>query len=172
MPVSRRKFLQQGAILAACTAAIPVEAVAQDRSARLSSASGQANRPDVLEHLSLRSFAAVTGSSFKVYQDPADPMYLTLLTAEDMSTPNERVSSANMAVAPPRQKVTMANNAFRLHFVGPSSRVVKQDTFTFEHSTLGTFDLFIVPSGDGQPSYSAIINRMPTPMPVHAQRLR
>ncbi|MFL6277373.1 MAG: DUF6916 family protein [Blastocatellia bacterium] len=52
---------------------------------------------------------------------------------------------------------------FALSFVGPLQRPLKQGTYSLMHSKLGPFELFIVPSDEGDPRglrYEANINRL------------
>lgn len=52
-------------------------------------------------------------------------------------------------------------NPYSLLFLGPLAPVLPQKIYCFTHSTLGKFDLFIVPVGptpDGAMRYEAIFN--------------
>ena len=52
---------------------------------------------------------------------------------------------------------------FALSFVGPLQRPLKQGTYSLMHNRLGPFELFIVPSDQGDPRglrYEANINRL------------
>ncbi len=54
------------------------------------------------------------------------------------------------------------NEKFSLRFVGPKDRVLTQDSYTFEHTDLGCFEMFIVPAAGGDSrhaGYLAIFNR-------------
>jgi hypothetical protein len=55
--------------------------------------------------------------------------------------------------------------AFSITFRGPRDMLLPQRIYSFEHSALGQFDLFIVPVGqDEQGSYyEAVFNRLHTP---------
>ncbi len=50
---------------------------------------------------------------------------------------------------------------FSLLFKGPSQPLLSQKTYTFEHSRMGNFDLFIVPiaASEAGISYEAVFNR-------------
>lgn len=50
---------------------------------------------------------------------------------------------------------------FSLLFKGPREPLLSQKTYAFEHSRMGTFDLFIVPiaADKGGTSYEAVFNR-------------
>ena len=55
--------------------------------------------------------------------------------------------------------------SFSLFFGGPSIPALGQGTYTFEHSELGRFPLFIVPArntGGGRQAYEAVINHEDT----------
>ncbi len=52
---------------------------------------------------------------------------------------------------------------FSLRFYGPGDRPLTQDTYCFEHDTMGCFEMFIVPAPGGDSSrtyYHAVFNRV------------
>ena len=193
MSVSRRRFLQHGVLTAAACAAIPFEgwAAANNRAGDKNTSEPRNDLPpmsprgqgDALEHLHRDSFADLIGTGFKVSGGGnTDAVWLRLLSINDF-TPAP-VDTGSMAVPPPRTVNQTTTTVFGLVFLGSSSQPLKQDTYVFEHIKLGTFKLFIVPGGQGQDTYTAVINRLdvvqsltgggaqtsvpvtPTPMPM------
>lgn len=56
-----------------------------------------------------------------------------------------------------------AKECFALSFVGPLQRPLKQGTYSLMHKQLGPFEMFIVPSDEGDPRglrYEANFNRL------------
>ena len=169
MPVSRRRFLQHGVLTAAACAAIPLRgwAAANNRAGDKNNSEPRNDRPpmsphiqgDALEHLDRDSFTGVVGTGFKVSQGQGtDAIWLRLLSIDDFTlTP---VNTDSMAVSPKTSGVQPTTTVFGLVFLGPSSQPLKQGTYVFEHIKLGTFQLFIVPNGQSQDTYTAVINRL------------
>jgi len=85
------------------------------------------------------TFASLLGSSFQVTSH-STRQWLTLVSVEDL---------------PPNPPVT----GFSLRFYGGSKELV-QGTYTLHNETTGKFSLFIVPAGDGQLFYTAIVTRI------------
>jgi len=169
MSVSRRRFLQHGVLTAAACAAIPLQgwAAANNRAGDRNTSEPRNDMPpislhgqgDALEHLQRDNFTDVVGTGFKVSRGKgADAIWLRLLSITDFtSTP---VNTGGMAVPPPKHASPPTTTAYGLVFLGPGSQPLKQDTYVFEHIKLGTFKLFIVPGGQGQDTYIAVINRL------------
>ena len=56
------------------------------------------------------------------------------------------------------------NEKFSLVFSGSRAELLPQDTYAFDHQTLGRFDVFIVPVNTRNPAkidYQAVVNRLP-----------
>lgn len=169
MSVSRRRFLQHGVLTAAACAAIPLQgwAAANNRAGDRNTSEPGNNHPpmsphiqgDALEHLDRDSFTGVVGTGFKVSRgEGTDAIWLRLLSIDDFTlTP---VNTGSMAVPPKASRVQPTTTVFGLEFLGPSSQPLKQGTYVFEHIKLGTFQLFIVPNGPSQDTYTAVINRL------------
>ena len=169
MSVSRRRFLQHGVLTAAACAAIPLEgwAAANNRAGDRNTSEPGTNRSpmsphiqgDALEHLNRDSFTGVVGTGFKVSQGQGtDAIWLRLLSIDDFTL--APVNTGSMAVSPKTSGVQPTTTVFGLVFLGPSAQPLKQGTYVFEHIKLGTFNLFIVPNGSGQDTYTAVINRL------------
>jgi hypothetical protein len=103
-----------------------------------------------LSELSLATFAALLGTSFKVRPAQGRAVELTLLKAQ------------NVAAAKPARVGGAQWEGFSLVFGGPSVQALSQNTYCFEHKRVGRFEMFIVPIGqpfDGQSRYQAVFNR-------------
>ena len=98
-----------------------------------------------LADLTFADFAAALKTKFRV-NTSADAAVDFILT-EAKST-----SAAGSSDPNPKQ--------FSLVFTGPLASCLEQRTYRFEHDTLGTFDLFIVPVGrdSGRFHYEAVFN--------------
>jgi hypothetical protein len=107
--------------------------------------------------LTRADFEAVINSSFELRSASGDRNYLVLASIKDLSgTPTG--PEPNFVVRPPRQRVpSPRTEAFALKFFGTGPKL-PQATYSVTHGTLGTFELFVVPSGDS--SYMAVFNRL------------
>jgi hypothetical protein len=146
MSISRRKFIRVGTI-AAIAAGIPIRpgliALAHDV---LDNADGSP-ATDPLANYTQSTFAQYVNSIFRLRGSTT--VDLTLVKVED--TLPAKVSRAG------------GRESFALSFRGGSIKL-PQDTYIVEHAALGTFRLFLVPSGadeNGAQGYVAIINRLP-----------
>jgi hypothetical protein len=99
------------------------------------------------------SFAPYIGTGFKVLQPNSQPIWLRLISAEQFPVQPQHAHEINTSSA--KKTVT-----YMLRFLGSSEKVLPQGTYTLEHDNLGTFKLLIVPSGDGQQLYAAIVNHL------------
>lgn len=177
MAVSRRIFLHQGVLAAVACAANPVFALGSQRSvdgrndigalSRQPSIGGSNNWQDhaaALQGMAREQFAGVVGTNFKVIM-PGDsqPVWITLQAIEDLPK-IAPVNSASFAV-PIKQSsvapVAPGSSGFFLKFGG--STPVAQGTYLLEHGSLGQFALFIVPAGNGEQVYTAVVNRLNAP---------
>ena len=153
MAVSRRGFMKQGSLLAVAAAAslasvervlgldnsIEPSGVTQDN---LLAKSGQ---PAPLS-LTKATFTPYVNTVFRIYPDTSKILKTTLVSVADIGpVPDENV--------PGRE-------CFVLNFRG--SEPLRQNTYRIEHDVLGSFDLFLVPSGKNKKGryYQAVINRL------------
>ena len=90
---------------------------------------------------------------------------LDLLTATDSTfSPyvgqRFKVNSASVSQLELKEVFNRGPSSFSVFFSGPSEPALNQATYEFEHSELGRFPLFIVPSrgGGGDQRYEAVIN--------------
>ena len=106
--------------------------------------------------LTRAGFEGVLNSSFEFRSASGDRNFLILTGVEDFQYAAP-VSEANFAVRPPRRhSIVPRTETFALNFFGTGTNLL-QGTYTVSHASLGTFDLFIVPSGN---SYCAVFNRL------------
>ena len=90
---------------------------------------------------------------------------LDLLTATDSTfSPyvgqRFKVNSATASQLELKEVFNRGPSSFSVFFSGPSEPALNQATYEFEHSELGRFPLFIVPSrgGGGDQLYEAVFN--------------
>jgi hypothetical protein len=172
MPVSRRKFLQHGAFAAAAIAAAPLPAwsgvrqpPAEPGPQHTTTPLGRA--PGAV--FGRQAFEQAVGSAFQVSMGAkSQPVWLTLVAVKDLPAPG-LVNVGAMAVPPP-PSMLVETTGFMLSFQS-SAQPLAQGTYAFQHSTLGKFQLFIVP-GSGTQSYTAVFNQLtgmasPTPPQFH-----
>jgi hypothetical protein len=140
---SRRQFLKTG-LLAALFAAVPLRHVLgqswKDRDANPGDA--PLAQSDPLANYSKASFTSYLNSIFQL-QTRAGLVAVTLTSVEDMPA-------------------SRGGECFTLQFRG-GSRALLQDTYVIIHPSLGTFALFLVPTGsdaNGAQGYLATINRL------------
>lgn len=173
LAVSRRKFLQNGVLTAAACATNPLLALSgprrpagSDDEARVlptpPHSSGSDNWNDhtaTLDHTDRNAFTGAIGDTFKVVIPNAQPVWVTLIAVEDLPRP-AAVNPASFAVPNKSSAAAPATSGFVLRF--GSTSALQQETYLFQHATLGSLALFTVPAPDGQ-SYTAVINRLDGP---------
>jgi hypothetical protein len=111
-------------------------------------------RRTVAGQLNFTAFSAQVGTGFKIGREAIE---LRLIAAE-LHSPLR--SSASV-------KDSCRAEIFSLQFSGPADRRLTQDTYSFEHATLGCFDMFIVPAPAKDASrtyYHVVFNRVVQPV--------
>lgn len=170
MPVSRRKFLQNGAFAAATLAGAPLSAWSGVHPPPAEPGS-QHTTPSLrasgtVSFLGRQAFEQAVGSAFQVSTGAnAQPVWLTLVSVQDLPA-LAPVNAGSMAVPPPTS-LLVETTGFVLSFQS-SAQPLAQGTYAFQHSTLGKFQMFIVPGPQGTQSYAAVFNLLtgttsPTP---------
>jgi uncharacterized protein DUF6916 len=144
MGVSRRNFLQLGQVFLAA-AAFPTKFWGASP-ARLAKTAN-------LGTLKMASFQPLVNSSFSVGSDSSTTAWFRLLSVEAM---NAKAGAAPLAGMRTRSR-SAALDTFALHFQA-TGEDLPQGTYEFEHPSLGSFPLFVVPSGPT--TYVAIINHI------------
>jgi len=149
MPVSRRIFIASAQTLLAA-AALPMKF--------FGAASNLGLPPEAnLLTATKATFQPLVNSSFTVGgSGPLTRNWLTLLSVEEMSSaqpakPTTASASKTRATAP------TVVDTFALRFYG-TGESLPQGTYELENRKLGTFSLFIVPSGPS--TYTAIISHV------------
>jgi hypothetical protein len=160
MSLTRRRFIQTASLSVLASAACPV-AFAQ---------SGFEPKDDLFdpEHLTVfngvspQSFESLIGETFAV-RDASRPLGSLMLLSVAAGAPVQAATKVPMVgrVPKPSQRPL---TSFSLRFQG-SGAALEQGTYTLEHETLGSFPLFIVPSGSGAepPTSTAIFNLLGPP---------
>ena len=152
MNPTRRSFLQ-AAVMAALTSKLSLVAFAQER---------VKNQTEVMDDESLSIFDGVSpetfeqwiGSSFQLSLKGKQVGTLVLMSVKKTNS-TEGLNTAKAA----RSSNGPSIASFSLRFRGTGNALL-QDTYTLSHSWLGTFPLFLVPSGPGakQSTYTATFN--------------
>ena len=139
---NRRQFLRDCSVLTLAAGFAPAAGYSQLRP----------TPKTALSQLRFEDFSAQVGASFMVTHPSAVPVKLQLVEA-----------SITPSVHPFAHRAGDARNEkFSLLFRGPKAAVLPQDTYQFEHSETGRFELFIVPVGgrdSGWICYQAVFNR-------------
>ncbi len=174
MTVSRRKFLRHGMIAAAATCASSSllgssKPLGKDEGKTIrtplkppvQSNTDWHNHADGMQHLTRESFNGAVGSTFKVFDRSGKiaPSWVTLLSVSDLPA-LAPVNPASFAVPNKLPSHGLVSTGFVLFFRGSAPAPLPQDTFLLEHSGLGQFALFLVPEGNGQQLYIAVVNRL------------
>lgn len=96
-----------------------------------------------IEDLTAATFSEILNTKFRLNFPDADVLELELVKVEDFGS-------------------TAIQERFTVLFRGPLDRGVTQGSYSFEHDTLGTFDLFIVPIAREEEGmvYEAAFNRL------------
>lgn len=141
MEISRRGFLESGALVAAASATVGLAGIA---TASTDTSAGT-SKLDVIARLSFQDAKYLVGSHFVVRSASGD----TTLTCVEVS-----------AVGPESSDSPQRNQAFVMKFQTQNPGRLKEGTYNFEHSFLGRFRLFVTPTNDGSnaKSYTAVIN--------------
>jgi len=138
MSISRRLFIKTASVTAVAAATIGKSTLASF---------AQEPDEDPLANYTQATFTQNINSIF-VLHGPST-IEVTLVSVQD-------TLPSNVEPAPGRE-------SFVLHFRGGSQQL-PQNTYTMDHAALGTFQLFLVPSGpdeNGAQGYAATINRVP-----------
>src|ERR1051326_2413417 len=164
--VSRRMFLHHGFLAAAACATSfagskgPIGGDDQTRvipSHIFGSGDWEAHAA-ALDRLGRSQFADAIGSSFKVtIEGSAQPIFVNLTAVNDLPA-LAQANAASFAVPNHGSAVAPTTTGFMLFFW--SSSPLPQGTHLFQHSSLGSFALFTVPTGNGQRTYVATVNRL------------
>lgn len=143
---TRRKFLLDCSAITAAALVAPVEVIAQTVApGRRCKSPGE---------LSYSAFAEQLNTPFRIWASPTRTVTVQLaevsLARSKLSRPGRR---------PPPDA---AHEKFSLIFSGSRRDLLEQDSYEFEHETLGRFTFFIVPIFTRNPEkmdYEAVINR-------------
>lgn len=158
MNLSRRSFLETGSRLGlAAVFSVGFNSIAfgQASSPQLGSGLG-ATIPrealdDVLSKITRAMFTDNLKSRFTLSLNGVKLSDVTLIEVKDLNPSFVKTGGKD-----PRE-------CFSVVFAGPRSLPLTQNTYTMEHSKLGTFQLFLVPGDPGRGSglhYGAVINRV------------
>jgi hypothetical protein len=146
MFISRRKFLRAGTLVA-LAAAVPVGVLAQSRKERDGNPSDQGAQSDPLSFYSKATFSSYLNSIFQV-STAYSTVEVALVRVKDLPTGGPAAPAGG--------------ESFSMLFVG-GSKGLDQGTYRMNHPSLGSFLLFLVPSGpddNGAQTYVATINRI------------
>lgn len=139
MSSSRRDFLKRGSWMA-LVAGVPF--------ALSESVLGAGPSPSAAgSSLSRAAFEAQLNTNF-------------VINHEAVKVPVKLVEVANLA---PGKENKMGKEAFSLMFRGPKDMALQQNTYLFEHETMGMFSFLIVPvrtKNTRSAHYAAVINRL------------
>lgn len=150
--------MKAGIMVAAC-AGIPLTARftdAQnvgDKASKTSSVDkGLAQTPaDMLGYYNKSTFAPYVNTEFSVHLTSVKVRKIKLVEVRDYTNASGQGT-----------KVETGEECFSLFFTAPSGRYFPQNTYEVEHPALGTFSLFIVPTGKrsvGDQYFEAAFNR-------------
>src|SRR5436305_13435195 len=162
MAVSRRQFLHwSGFVVGATVGAFGQRGIHPDQTGVIKHGStlhsvppaGSGGHHPSLLQMTKDSFAPYVGTGFKVSQGSSQPVWIRLISAEQFPANPTHQHEINVTSA-------KKTSTYRLRFLGSSEKVLPQGSYTLEHDKLGTIKLLLVPSGDGQQLYSAIVTHL------------
>lgn len=150
--------MKAGIIVAAC-AGIPLKAQftdaqnAGDKRSKTSSVSKQLSQTpaDMLAYYNKSTFAPYVNTEFTVHLNSIKVRKITLVEVRDYTNASGQGAMAGTG-----------EECFSLFFTAPSGRYFPQGTYEVEHAALGTFLLFLVPTGKrsvGDQYFEAAFNR-------------
>lgn len=141
MSVSRRKFMKAGTIAALSTVIPSTSMIAFGQSAKQPSVTPV----DALAKLNQVDFERQLYTYFNIRLSPSSVLKVELYEVEQSKEGGHEVL-----------------DNFSLIFRGVHTTQLRQNTYQFEHTKLGTFKLFIVPAGSqgNMKFYGAVINRI------------
>ena len=145
---TRRKFLFDCSATAMAAMVVP--------GGVLAGAVRPAANPPPLENISQATFSGQLNTPFEIHTEAAGVIRVVL---------DEVRSKACQPPKPGRRPPQDAGHEkFSLVFSGSRAELLEQNTYTFKHPVLGTFDLFIVPILTRHPrkiDYETVFNRPP-----------
>jgi|SRR5947209_6573117 len=128
MPISRRNFLQTGAVVA-LTAGTPLTLSALTSRSKVGQSNGVASRAS---GMCKAAFAAHLNTTFALRRGDGDELTVKLVEIQD------RVPKSRQRVA-----ILRGKECFALAFSDASSLPSGQSTYRFRHDEMGEFDLFV-----------------------------
>lgn len=158
MAVSRRSFLHWGGFLAMGTtvAAFGQKGIQRNHTGEPPPISNPHLVPPLGHHhtsfrqMTKDSFAPYVGSGFKVTDGASQSVWIRLISAEQFPAPGTHQLEIDAALP-------VKTSTYMLRFLGSSEKVLPQGMYLLQHDKLGTFKLLLVPRGDGQQLYAAIV---------------
>jgi len=145
MSISRRNFLQVGAVAAVAAGAPCLSVLAsENKDKKLVSSKG-------IPIMSKATFAALVNTSFFILPERQKKVKVELIEVQDQ-----------VPAADQKRAARAGKECFSLAFRSSSHPRLKQQTYQFKHDALGNFDLFIgaVKSEKHGLVYEAIINHL------------
>ena len=148
--VSRTGLLKLGAVAALVLGAGPAAKALESSSAAPAATEDPAIATRVRgpRHLRLATYIPLVGSTFKIRREGASPLSVKLVSATRLEGVGE---------------------SFSLIFRGHANARLGQQVYDFEHPSLGTFPLFVVPVGRATKGrdFQVIVNRIPASLMPH-----
>jgi len=150
MSFSRRKFLRSGALVAAA-ASIPITKAMATGSGSWGLASEKKAALGSQLSLNREAFTKCLNSRFSFSHQNSPSASLKLIEVRDLTPPAGKRSAA-----------ATGKECFSAVFIGSADDSLHQETYTVSHSSLGTFEMFLVPNNKtGQRRYyEALFNRL------------
>lgn len=157
MNPTRRYFLQ-GASLAALTSTLPPIAFGQQHPKSQSEVMDDESL-SIFDGISPETFEQWIGSSFRLSLKGKQVDTVVLIAVTKIASPETASSPRTPQIVGTKAAVRPSTSSFSLRFRG-TQNALSQDTYMLTHDWLGTFPLFLVPSGPGakQSTYTATFN--------------
>ena len=157
MNLSRRRFLRAGsmvgfaAIVGGAAAPLAFGQKKQELGSGIGAVVPKQVFADPLYNLNSTEFRENLNTKFSFSLGAVKLGYFVLIEVNDLNPPEVR------------EPVTNGRECFSTVFQGPRSLPLRQETYTLEHSTMGKFQLLLVPGDASNISgrhYEAVINRL------------
>lgn len=148
MAFTRRKFLQTGAVVT-LGAGLPMKALADTLS------------PSMSQSNTSRAHALLAGAGSYFDMETFSGQLNTYFRFSDATVKNATLKLVEITDWRTKPIKKTGRECFSLIFSGDESSSLAQNTYTVQHSSLGTFSMLLVPKGtaNGIGYYEAVFNR-------------
>jgi hypothetical protein len=146
MSLSRRKFLRAGTLVA-ISAGIPLKTIVAETLLQPSSFLPSHGGTNTASPLNREAFSGCLNTKFSFSSKEVKAVSVKLVEVYDLT---------------PKTAARTGKECFGVVFAGPRHGLLRQETYSVMHETLGKFDMLVVPIASRKEGfyYEAIFNRL------------